>query len=169
MSISRRIIIAVVILAVVTGSILVIDSFRRGGCLYKHLRTGKEQFSKECVPVYSGEKLLASFCRENSDRLNKTGFIDKKDNKLQEGWLLGDVILLYIDKKNLSPNTMVRIESSSRGKKADIPWKDISNESNRILLALTKQGNLKLVSIMKGLDTRERWVQDVDKIEVLNR
>jgi hypothetical protein len=169
MSSSRRIIIAIAILVLLAGSILVIDSFRRGGCLYKNLRTGSKEFSEGCVSVFSGNRLLAGFCSENSDRLKRTGFIDKKENKLQEGWLLRDVILLYVDKKSLSPDTMVRIESSSRGKKAVISWKEIADESNRILLAASKKGSLKLVSAMKGLDSREKWVQDVDKIEVMSR
>ena len=163
----QRIIIAIAILAVLTGSILAVDSLRRGGCLYKHIRAGTKEFSEGCIPVFSSNTLLAGFCRDNAARLKMTGFIDKKENKLQEGWLLRDVILLYVDKKNLSPDTMVRIESSSRGKKAEIPWKEIADDSNRIVLAASKQGSLKLVSSIKGLDTRGRWVQDVDKIEVL--
>jgi hypothetical protein len=169
MNSSQRIIIAIAILAVLTGSILAIDSLRRGGCMYKHARTGNKEFAEGCVPVFSGNRLMAGFCRENSARLKMTGFIDKKENKLQEGWLLRDVILLYVDKKKLLPETMVRIESSSRGKKAEIQWKEIADQSNRILLAVSKQGSLKLVSSMKGLETRGRWVQDVDKIEVLSR
>lgn len=169
MSSRQRIIIAIAILVVLAGSILAIDSLRRGGYLFRHMRTGAKEYSGGCIPVFSSGTLVGSFCRENSDRLKRTGFIDKKENKLQEGWLLRDVVLLYVDKKNITPGTVVRIESSSRNKKAELPWKEISDESNKILLAVSKQGNLKLVSIMKGLDTRDSWVQEVDKIEVMSR
>jgi hypothetical protein len=96
-------------------------------------------------------------------------FRDKAENKLQEGWLLRDVMLSYFKKAELSPDTMVRVSSSSRGKKAEIAWRDISDERNMVLLATTRQGSLKLVSAMKGLDVRERWVQDIDRIEALRK
>jgi hypothetical protein len=169
MSTSRRIVIAIVILVFVIGSILVIQSFRRGGHLYRICNAGEKKFSEGCILLSSGGKKLADFCRKNSEGLKKTAFRDKKENKLQEGWLLRDVILLYVKKEDMSPDTLVRIASSSRGKKAEVRWKDISDEQNRVLLALTKQGTLKLVSVMKDLDAREQWVQDVDKIEVVKK
>lgn len=169
MSTTRRIIIAIVIIAVLAGAILAIESTRRGGYLYRSRDNGQKEYSEGCVPVSSGGKVIGSFCRKESAGLGKTSFRDGEENKVQEGWLLGDVLKLYVKKEEMSMDTIVRVESTARGKKAEVSWRDISDRRNNIILALSKQGNLKLVSTMKGLDTRERWVQDVDRIEVLRR
>ncbi|HPC42743.1 MAG TPA: hypothetical protein PLM53_18055 [Spirochaetota bacterium] len=169
MSTTRRIIIAIVIIAAVVGAILVIHSSRRGGYLYRAGTSGDKEFTEGCVPFLSGGELLANFCQKNTTGLAKAGFKDKAENKLQEGWLLRDVLLKYIKEEQLSPDTMVVVSSSSRGKKAGLTWKDISNEKNKIILALSRQGSLKLVSTMKDLDTREKWVQDIDRIEILKK
>jgi hypothetical protein len=167
MSTTKRIVIGVIILALITGAILVIESVRRGGSLYRLLREGSERFSGECIPVYSENNLLSKFCHENAARLLKRSFVDKKDKKLQEGWLLRDVLLLSVKKEDMKPDTKVRVSSSSRGKTAELYWKDVNNETNLVLLAPTKKGTLKLASVIKGLDTRTEWVQDVDKIELI--
>jgi len=60
----------------------------------------------------------------------------------------------------------VTVASKSRNKKADLAWRDVAERKNMIILGMSKQGRLKLVSIMKGLDYREQWVQEVDRIEV---
>ena len=72
-------------------------------------------------------------------------------------------------RKSLAPGTLVRVSSSSRGKKVELSWKDVSDEANLVILAPTKQGTLKLASVMKGLDTRTKWVQDVDRIEIVRK
>ncbi len=166
MSTTKRIIIAVIIIAAVAGAILVIQSSRRGGYLYRTCTTGQKEFSEGCVPVYSAGKLLANFCQKDSAGLTKTEFREKVENKVQEGWLLRDVLLLYVKKEEMTQDTTVTVASSSRSKKAELTWKDISNDRNKIILALSKQGSLKLASTMKDFDTREKWVQDIDRIEI---
>jgi len=69
----------------------------------------------------------------------------------------------------MSPDTAVTVASSSRGKKAELKWKDIADAQNKIILAVSKQGTLKLASAMKNLDTRESWVQDIDRIEIARK
>lgn len=167
MSTSRRIAIAIVILVIAAATILVVDTCRRGGCLYRTLHEGSEKFSGECVPVYSGAAQPARFCAANAALLIKKSFIDAAEKKPQEGWFLRDVVLLSVKKESLTPGTRVLVSSTSRGKKAELSWKDVSDESNMVILAPTKQGTLKLASAMKGLDTRAQWVQDVDRIEIL--
>ena len=169
MSTTRRIIIATIILIVVVGGILLVQSSRRGGFLYRSCGTGEKIFTEGCVPVSISGKAAGNFCQKDAAGLAKTNFRDRAENKVQEGWLLRDVMLLYIKKEEISPDTIVLVSSTSRGKKAELRWKDISNDQNKILLALSRQGSLKLVSSMKGLDTRDRWVQDVDRIEVHGR
>ncbi len=169
MGTSRRIFISmgIIILAVLT--ILVIDSFRRGGGLYRTLHEGKEKFTAACVPVYSGAAQPANFCEADAAKLAMKSFVDKDESKKQEGWLLRDVVLLSVKKESLNPGTRVLVSSSSRGKKAELSWNDVSSEANMVILAPTKQGTLKLASVMKGLETRQQWVQDVDRIEIVRK
>jgi hypothetical protein len=167
LSTNKRIVIGVIILALLTVGVLAIESSRRGGSLYRLIREGSERFSGECIPIYAGKDLRSKFCHENAARLIQKRFIDKTDKKRQEGWLLRDVLLLSVKKEDMKPETRVRVSSSSRGKKAELAWQDINNEANLIILAPTKQGTLKLASVMKGLDLRTQWVQEVDRIEIL--
>ena len=167
MSTTKRVIIGIIIIAVVAAGILAVESIRRGGFLYRTLRGGSETFTGECVPVYAGKNLLAGFCKENAAALAKKSFIDKSEGKKQEGWLLADVLLLSVKKEEMKPGTLVRVESTGRGKKAVLAWRDIADEANLVLLAPTKQGTLKLAAAMKGLDSRAQWVQDVDRIEII--
>jgi len=160
----KRIAAAVVIIAALAGAILAVESFRRGGTLYRAFIPGG--FSSACVPVFMDAAEIGRFCEADSAKLNKFGFTDKAERKLQQGWFLRDVILLYADEKNLSPETRVTVASESRNKKADLSWRDVAERKNMIILGMSKQGRLKLVSIMKGLDYREQWVQEVDRIEV---
>lgn len=169
MNTSRRIIIAIIILIVAAGSILAIQSLRRGGYLYRVLHEGSEEFTAGCVPVYTGADRPAQFCEKDAALLIKQSFVDKDESKKQEGWLLRDVVLLSVKKESLKPETRVLVASSSRNKKAELAWKDVSDVSNMVILAPTKQGSLKLASAMKGLDTREHWVQDVDRIEIVRQ
>lgn len=167
MGTTKRVIIGIIVIAALAALVLAVESARRGGSLYRTLREGSERFSGECIPVYSGTILLSKFCSADAARLAKKSFVDKSENKKQEGWLLRDVLLNSIKKEELKPGALVRVSSSSRGKKADLPWQDVSDEANLVILAPTKQGTLKLASVMKGLDTRTTWIQDVDTIEIV--
>jgi hypothetical protein len=167
MSTTKRVVIGTIILVLATAGVLAIESSRRGGSLYRLLREGTERFSGACVPLYSGKDLLSKFCGSNASRLAKKSFSDKTDGKLQEGWLLRDVVLLSASKSDMKPGTRVRVSSSSRRKTAEIDWKDVEHEANLVILAPTKNGTLKLAANMPGLDTRDRWVQGVDRIEII--
>jgi hypothetical protein len=159
-----RIIIAIIIIAAFAFGILAVESLRRGGSLYRSFMP--DRFDGACVPVYRTSKELGRFCDADSSKLKKFGFTDKSERKLQEGWFLCDIILLYAAEKDLAPGTKIIVTSASRNKNAELTWRDVSDRKNMIILAMSKQGRLKLVSIMEGLDYREQWVQDVTRIEV---
>jgi len=160
----KRIILAVVILIAVTAVILVIDSFQRGGTLYRYFTTG--EFSGNCVPIYAGTVERARFCSSDAEKLTSFSFTDKSEQKLQQGWFLCDIIKLYLKDNELGPKTTVTVESTARKKKAELRWKDLADRSKMVILAVSRQGTLKLVSTMEGLDSREQWIQEVDRIEV---
>ena len=49
---------------------------------------------------------------------------------------------------------------------AGLTWEQADSPENNVLFDLSSRGTLKLVSTIAGLDTRDSWVQDVDRIEV---
>ena len=40
------------------------------------------------------------------------------------------------------------------------------NNISMVMFDLSNKGTLKLVSTMEGFDTRNSWIQDVDKVEI---
>ena len=93
-------------------------------------------------------------------------FVDAEEGKKQDGWLVRDVLLLHIQKSALQPDTVIVVSSSSRDKSATLTWAQADDTANMVMFDLANKGTIKLVSKMEGLDTRDKWVQDLDKIEV---
>ncbi|MFN2152146.1 MAG: hypothetical protein ACK2T5_11155, partial [Anaerolineales bacterium] len=89
-----------------------------------------------------------------------------EEGKTQEGWLLKDVLLLYVKPNKLKADTQVTVSSSSREKSQILTWAEVENVDNMVLFDLSGRGTLKLVSKIPGFDIRDAWVQDVDKIEL---
>jgi hypothetical protein len=118
------------------------------------------------IPVYYHELLIAGFSAADLEKLNKTSFVDAEEGKTQEGWLLKDILQLYIQPEQLQSNAQITVSSSSRKKSAALTWAEVSLSENMVLLSTSNRGTLKLVSKIERLDAREEWVQDVDKIEV---
>jgi hypothetical protein len=82
------------------------------------------------------------------------------------GWLLRDVIRLRLSGRDLKPGSRVKVTSGSRDKQIEVTWAQVDDAANNVILALSNRGTLKLVSVLPALDTRDEWVQDVDRIEV---
>jgi hypothetical protein len=117
------------------------------------------------VPVYLDGVLVASFSPNDIQQLKKVSFVEPVEGKTEEGWLLRDVLLLYLKPEQLKPDTQVTVFSSSRKKSAQLTWAEISDDQNMVMFDLANRGTLKMVSRLERLSTREQWVQDVDKIE----
>lgn len=118
------------------------------------------------VPIYLNGKLAGSFKPTDSQQLEKVSFVEPVEGKTQEGWLLRDVITLYVPVEELKPDTRIVVLSSSRDKSAELTWREVNDRSNMVMFDLTNRGTLKLVSKMEKLSTRDQWVQDSDKIEI---
>ena len=100
--------------------------------------------------------------------------MDTEQGKTQEGPTLRDLVLLYVDEGKLEPGSIVTVSgirpSSDEAKKATLTWDQIGEPGNNILLDSSSSGDpLKLVSTLPGLDTRDDWVQGVQRIEVTTR
>jgi hypothetical protein len=118
------------------------------------------------VAIYWNGKFDLGFSGEDLEGLEEVSFNDIEEQKVQQGWLLKDVLLKFYNTNLFSDDTVIRVSSSSRNLSADVIWFEIVEEKNFILFDLSGRGTLKLVSLMERLDERAEWVQDVDKIEI---
>jgi hypothetical protein len=118
------------------------------------------------VPIYFGGRFVDSFKPDDLERLDLASFVDAEEGKTQKGWLLRDVLLLYIARDVFKADTPITVTSTSRGKSAQFTWAEIDNVDNKVMFDLSGRGTLKLVSLLERLDVRDEWIQDVDKVEI---
>ncbi len=169
MSQKTRILIAIVVIIVIVGAVLGIDAIRRqmGGSTGT---AGEPTSTPGAIPIILDGKPAASFNIADASRLTEVSFVDAEEGKEQRGWLLRDVLLLYINPEVLTPDTIITVTSSSRQKSARVTWSQVEDTNNMVMFDLSNRGTLKLVSKgLPGLATRNEWVQDVDKIDITTR
>lgn len=164
MSQKKRIVLAIVILILLIGAVLGIDTLGR-----LRAASAPEALPPGSVPLYLDGRLVGGVTAQDLAPIGKVSFADKAEGVEQSGWLLRDVILLQVARGKLKPEALIRVSSSSRGKAAEVTWAEADDPAHRVMFDLSNRGTLKLVSLLERLDTREEWVQDVDRIEVLTR
>jgi hypothetical protein len=119
------------------------------------------------VPIYVDGELVGEVSRRAVEPLTTVSFTEAEKGRRQEGWLLRDVLLLYVDANQLQPNTTIIVASSTRGKSATLTWTEVNEPNNMVMLDVARErGTAKLCSVMPKLDQRDEWVQDADSIEV---
>ncbi|MBN1642952.1 MAG: hypothetical protein JXA09_17075 [Anaerolineae bacterium] len=153
----KRILIGVAIIVVVSGVILGVEAIRRRRVA---------ELPPGAVPIYRDGRFVAAFVPEDLEQLSGASFTDAEEGKLQEGWLLRDVLRLYLDGASIEPDTAVVVGSSSRDKSVRLTWREVDDPANGVLFDLSSRGTLKLASLLEQLDTRDEWVQDVDRIDL---
>jgi hypothetical protein len=156
-----RIAIAVAILLVVMAAVLGIEALKRRG--------SEAAVEPGSIPIVLDGKVVAGFAATDLERLTKVSFVEPVEKKTQEGWLLRDVLLLYVEEEKLKPDSAITVSSSVRDKSAQLTWAEVKDPANWVLFDLSNRGTLKLVSVLESLDTRDEWVQDVDRIEIATR
>jgi len=162
MSQRTRILIAIAAIIVIVGAVLGIDQIRR-----QQQNASPSDLPPGAIPIYVDGRLTAGFVPGDLDLLDSVSFVDDEGGKPQEGWLLRDVLLLYVDRALLMSDTIITVSSSSRDKAVDLTWAEIDNAHNRVMFDLSGRGTLKLVSRgVEKLDVRDEWVQDVDRIDI---
>jgi hypothetical protein len=159
---NKRIALATVILLVIVGTILGVDFLQRQNAAAE----APTDMPPGSIPIFMNDKFVSSFVPTDLDQLEDASFVDTEEGKTQEGWLLRDVLLLYIKESRLEAKTQVTVSSSSREKAKTLTWAEVEDLGNMVMLDLSGRGTLKLVSKIPGFDIRDSWVQDVDKIEV---
>lgn len=165
MSQTTRILIAVAVLILITGTVLGIDALRRRSSAAPTTR-GQEALAPGSIPIYVDGVLVGGFTPDGLDRLEQVSFVDTEEGKTQEGWRLRDVLLQHVESGQLAPDTRITVSSSSRGKEAQLTWAEVEEPANQVMFDVSGRGTLKLVSVLEQLDVRDEWVQDVDKIEI---
>jgi len=161
-----RVLLAIVILLALAGAVLGIEALRR---LMNPASTSEDvTLSPGDIPIYLDEQLMTDFGPADLDQLETVSFVDVEKGKLQQGWLLYEVLLLHMEADVLMPDYSIVVSSSSQGTSAQLTWAEVNNESNMVMLSLTNRGTLKLVSLLEVLDTRDEWVVEADKIEIFS-
>lgn len=165
MSQRTRVFIALGLIIVLVGIFLGVDFFRRqdlaaGPAAEVTLQPGS-------LPIYLDGRLIAGFTPADLEKLPKASFVEPVEGKTQEGWLLRDVIGLYIAKEQIPSGSLVTVTSLSRDKSIQLSWAEIENSENQVMFDLSNRGTLKLVSVLEKLDEREEWIQDAEKIEII--
>jgi hypothetical protein len=153
-----RILIAVVVLIIVVAAVLGIDAVQRA--------SKEPALAPGSIPIYLDGKLMGGFSPDDLGHLEQVSFVEPEEGKKQEGWLVRDILLLHVDRKKLKPESTINVRSSSREKSALLTWTEVDNLANMVMFDLSNKGTLKLVSVLDKLDTRDEWVQDVDRIEM---
>jgi hypothetical protein len=166
MSQKHRIGLGVLMLLLLVGAVLGIDALQRARS--EKDSVGEVVLTAGSVPIYLDGKLVAGFQPTDLEHLAKVSFVDPAEGKTQEGWLLRDVLLLHIKRSTLKATMLISVSSSSRSKSAQVTWAEADDTANWVMFDLAGRGTLKLVSVMDKLDSRDEWVQDVDRIEVTN-
>ena len=166
MSQRNRILIGVLILVFVFGVFFGLD-------LIQYLRVTAAQeasnISDGSIPIYLDGDMAAAFTPDDLDHLSMKSFVEVEEGKTEEGWMLRDVLLLHLDEELLLPDSLIIVSSTSRAKSARLTWEEVREVENMVLFDLSGRGTLKLVSQLDKLDTRDEWIQDVEKIEIETR
>jgi hypothetical protein len=162
---ARRILIALTAVIIIVAVVLGIDAIRRARSTTP---AGEGQVTLEPgnIPIYVDGRLEGAFSPDGLDQLEQVSFVDAEEGKTQDGWLLRDVLLRNLEADVLQPETRIKVSSASRGKAAELTWAEVDESTNMVMFDLAQRGTLKLVSRLEKLDTRDEWVQDVDKIEI---
>lgn len=159
---NKRIMIAVVILFVIVGVVLGVEFLQR----QQAASQAPADMPPGSIPIFMNGKFVASFVPDDLTQLEIASFEDAEEGKLQEGWQLRDVILLYVKESKLEVDSQITVSSSSREKSKTLTWAEVDTQENMVMFDLSGRGTLKLVSRIPGFDIRDFWIQDVDKIEI---
>jgi hypothetical protein len=163
MSQKKRIILAIVLIIVLVAVVLGLESLRA-----KIIAKDRDvSLNPGDIPVYKDGELLAAVNSEDLADLQMVQFTDAEQGKVQEGWLVMDIMEKYFETRRFSDSLQFVFSSSSRNKSIALSWEEIAEPENMVMFDLSGRGTLKLVSKLEKLDVRDEWIQDVDRIEII--
>ncbi|MEJ2757635.1 MAG: hypothetical protein P8046_04045, partial [Anaerolineales bacterium] len=108
MSQTKRIFIGLAIIVAIIGGVLITDAIQRAqrAVAFENLPPG-------AIPIYFEDKFQGGFIPEDLSELDGASFVDDEEGKTQEGWMLRDILRLYINGNELKPASIIRVSSSS--------------------------------------------------------
>ena len=163
---NKRIILAFGVLVIVVGIILGVSAQRRQSAVRLAVLE-QATLPPGSIPIFVDGALVGGFTPADLELLEQVSFEDSEEGKTQEGWMLSDVLVLHVDGSTLAPAAAIAVSSSLRENAISLSWAEVSDFDNMVMFDLsTSRGTLKLVSLLDRLDTRDEWIQDVDKIEI---
>jgi hypothetical protein len=165
MSQNKRILIGVIALVVLGAAVWMLEMVRGQSAIPADVQI---TLTAGSIPIYVDNNLVAGFAPNALEVLEQVSFVDTEEGKPQEGWLLRDVLLVYLPEKTFKQKTLIRVSSSSRDKHVELTYPEVEDRENMVMFDLSNKGTLKLVSLLDHLDTRDEWIQDVDRIEVVS-
>jgi hypothetical protein len=160
-----RVIIAAAVLILILGLIVGLTSWQSWNSIPSATGSATPPPPGSITITVKGQ-LTAYLSPADLDRLGKNSFTEPAEGKLQEGWLLSDILRLYLQPDILQPETTIIVSSSSRHKSATLTWAQVNDPANWVMFDLSNRGTFKLVSVMEQLDSRDEWIQDTDHIEI---
>jgi hypothetical protein len=149
--------IALLVIVVIIGAVLGVDFWRRSRAV---------ELAAGSIPIYVDGQLIGGFVPSDLETLEQVSFTDAEEGKVQDGWRLSDVLALHVRARALVPMTVITVSSSSRDKSVELTWAEVSEPENMIMFDLSGRGTLKLASKLERLDTRDEWIQDVDRVDI---
>ena len=163
-----RIIALVAVLAVVALALLL------WGWLQKRPAISSAEPEPGRIHVYLDGRFAANVNPEELAELPIASFVDKEKGKAQEGPRLKDVVLLYVQEEKLRSDSTITLTgvlpSGGASKSASLTWGQIEDPANHVLFDYSSSGDsIKLVSTLAGLDTRDQWVQGIERISITTR
>jgi hypothetical protein len=163
-----RIVIGLAVLSALAIAVLGFDQLRRSSSGSGSVAGGEPTLAPGSIPIRLNGRLAGGFNPTDLEQLEMVSFVDAEEGKIQEGWLLRDVLLLYVDERSLDPDSVIEVRSTSRDRSAELTWAEVKDASNWVMFDLSGRGTLKLASVLERLDTRDEWVQDVDGVAITN-
>ena len=123
------------------------------------------------IHIYVDGTFAANVSPATVSDLPTYSFQDAEQGKTQEGPSLEDVLSAHIAKRSLGAGTTVTVNGvrsqGSEPKETTVTWEQIVDPESHLILDVAGSGDsLKLVSTLPGLDTRDTWVQGVQRIDI---
>ncbi|MCA9927080.1 MAG: hypothetical protein KC419_01330 [Anaerolineales bacterium] len=168
MSQNKRLLIGGLILILMIGVVMGVDALRRQQAAnVNQVPPGMPTAAPGSIPITVNGELVGAFTPDALGQLPPANFQDAEEGKTQEGWMLSDVLLLYVAEDMLQDDTTILVRSNHRDKEVLLTWVEVADPANKIMFDTSGRGTLKLVSLLPRLDTRDEWVQDSDEITII--
>lgn len=168
MSQRTRIVIIAVVLAVIALALGLL------GWLQRRPSASSQEPEPGKIHLYVDGRFEANLLPDDLTALPTASFADAEKGKTQEGPSLADIILLYVQERNLRDESTITVKgvrpSSGAAKEVTLTWIQVAAAENHVLLDFASSGtSAKLVSTLPELDTRDEWVQGVQRIDIRTR